>query len=76
MAEMVLLTDDEIILITEYSRKADQCRELCRLGIPYQRSRTGKPLVLREAAAKRIGGGRVGSERFIAPDLEALRAVS
>lgn len=76
MSDLVL-TDDEVLLITEYTRKAEQCRELSRLGIPFKCTRSGRPLVLREAAARALGttaSARV--QQYVAPDLDALRAVS
>ncbi len=47
--ESTFLLADEIQQITLYSRSAEQCKELDRLGLQYMRNRHGKPLVLRKA---------------------------
>lgn len=72
----LVLTDDEVVLITEYTRKAEQCRELSRLGIPFKVSRTGRPLVAREAVRKVLGSATAHRDSYVGPDLAALEAVS
>lgn len=75
MTEPLFLTDDEIYFMTEYQRGSQQCVELSRLGIPFKPTRSGRPLVTRTAAEKHIGGYGGGRDRFVPPDLEALKAV-
>jgi len=72
----LVLTDDEVAMLTEYTRKAEQCRELSRLGIPFKCSRTGRPLVPRDAASKALGANSGRTKPYAAPDLDALKAVS
>ncbi len=47
--ETTFLAPEEIRELTEYSRHAEQCHELDRIGIKYIRTRTGRPKVLRKA---------------------------
>lgn len=70
------LTDEEIQRITEYRYPNQQCKELLRLGIKFERTRTGKPLVLRQVVVERFTGQIDKSERFVPPDLDALREVN
>lgn len=76
MSEATFLTDEEIVKLTVYTRKAEQCRELERMGIPFKRNRLGEPIVARAAAVRVIGGGTASNERYVGPNLEALKAVS
>jgi hypothetical protein len=66
------LSNKELLELTEYQRKAQQCRELRRLGIGFKVSRSGRPLVLKEVVVKIFGGAQGGKGSFVAPDLEAL----
>lgn len=66
------LSNKELQELTEYHRKAQQCRELRRLGIRFKVSRSGRPLVLKEVVVKTFGGGQREAGGFVAPDLEAL----
>ncbi|MCB1454535.1 MAG: DUF4224 domain-containing protein [Chromatiaceae bacterium] len=43
------LTDDELIEITCYKRRAEQREALQRLGVPFVPNRLGRPLVRRSA---------------------------
>lgn len=66
------LTNKELRELTEYQRKAEQCKELLRLGIRFKVSRSGRPLVLRETVQMSFGGRRRDYSGFKAPDLDAL----
>ena len=72
-SEDLFLTDEEVQAITEYSRKAEQRRELQRLGLKFMVSRKGRPLVLRESLNAVLGIERLGREEK--PDLDALREI-
>ena len=74
--DLLLLTDDEILQITEYTRKSDQCKEFARLGIPFRQSRSGRPLVVRDAFLRKMGAVSASNGRkYHAPNLDALRGV-
>ena len=47
--ESTFLSKDEIQQLTLYSRSAEQCKELDRIGLQYIRKRIGKPLVYRKS---------------------------
>lgn len=66
------LTPEEIRVLTGYTRKADQRRELRALGIKFLVNRTGRPVVLRQALAEHFGVRDAGP---CMPDLEALEAL-
>lgn len=74
--QLDFLTPEEIQLITEYQYANQQCKELSRLGIKFERSRTGKPLVLRQVVIAKFGGEVAVNDRRVEPDLEALRLVN
>ena len=66
------LSDKELQTLTEYQRKAEQCKELLRLGIRFKVSRTGRPLVLRETVVTMFSGRQQKEKGFKTPDLKAL----
>ena len=70
------LTTEEIQLITEYCYPGQQCKELSRLGIKFERTRSGKPLVLRQVLIAKFGGSMATNDRYIEPDLGALRQIN
>lgn len=53
--QTIFLTNDEIQQITEYRRPTDQRAELMRQGYKFEVTRSGRPLVLREACYECIG---------------------
>jgi len=53
-----LLSPEEIKELTDYTRPAEQRRELERMGIAFEPGRTGRPKVLRSAVEDRLGGSR------------------
>lgn len=52
----MLLSQEEIQALTEYTKPALQRKQLQKMGIPFEPGRTGKPKVLREAVIGRLGG--------------------
>ena len=50
------LTDEEVAMLTDYEKPALQCRQLRKMGFSFEVGRTGKPKILREVVAKRLGG--------------------
>lgn len=52
----ILLSEEELVMLTDYALPKYQRKELARLGIPFQPGRTGRPKVLREAVITRLGG--------------------
>lgn len=52
----MLLSEEEIEMLTEYSKPTLQRKQLQKMGIPFEPGRTGKPKVLREAVINRLGG--------------------
>ncbi|MEM7468218.1 MAG: DUF4224 domain-containing protein [Pseudomonadota bacterium] len=72
--ENLFLTENEIQVITEYSRRAEQRKELARLGIKFMVSRTGKPVVPRKAIDDILGiNNKTKVEQEETIDLQALR---
>lgn len=72
--EHLFLSENEIQVITEYSRRAEQRKELVRLGIKFMVSRTGKPVVPRKAIDDLLGfNTKTKVEREETIDLQALR---
>lgn len=53
----LILSEDEVISLTDYKKPKAQCRQLQRMGIAFELGRTGKPKVLRDAVSRRLGGG-------------------
>jgi hypothetical protein len=70
------LTNKELKELTEYQRNAQQCRELLRMGIRFEVSRSGRPLVLRETVRAFFSEGRGKGKGFKAPDLAALERIT
>lgn len=66
----MLLSQEEIQALTEYTKPALQRRQLQKMGIPFEPGRTGRPKVLREAVVGRLGGA--GQKRNAAVNSEAL----
>ena len=69
------LTQKELCELTEYRRKAEQRRELLRLGIKFKVSRSGKPLVLKETVVAQFSGRQSPANDFVSPDLDALKKI-
>lgn len=70
------LSNKELRELTEYQRKAEQCRELYRLGIRFKVSRSGRPLVLRETVVTVFSGRQSKQSGFKSPDLDALKYIN
>jgi hypothetical protein len=51
-----LLTEDEVMLLTDYKKPKAQCRKLKKMGISFEVGRTGKPKVLWDVVIKKLGG--------------------
>ena len=66
------LTPDDIQVLTGYSRKTEQRRELKSLGIRYIVNHTGRPIVLRASLSEKFG---LRPTRSCMPDLDALEAL-
>lgn len=66
----LLLTQEEVESLTEYTKPALQRKQLQKMGIPFEPSRTGKPKVLREAVVSRLGGA--SKKRGSSVNIEAL----
>lgn len=66
----LLLSQEEVEDLTEYTKPALQRKQLQKMGIPFEPSRTGKPKVLREAVVSRLGG--VLRKRGAAVNTDAL----
>lgn len=69
------LTNKELCELTEYKRRPEQRRELMRLGIRFEISRTGRPLVLKETVIELLSGKPKHEKGFVAPDLKALERI-
>ena len=52
----LLLTEDEVMMLTDYEKPKAQCRQLKKMGISFEVGRTGKPKVLRDAVIRKLGG--------------------
>lgn len=68
----MFLTAEELEILTEYSKAALQCKELRRLGLPFEPSRTGRPIVLREVVIDRLGGSITKRKQPNQPAFERL----
>jgi hypothetical protein len=66
----LLLSQEEVEALTEYTKPALQRKQLQKMGIPFEPSRTGKPKVLREAVVNRLGG--ISKKRGSSVNIEAL----
>ena len=66
------LTPDDVQMLTGYTRKTEQRRELGVLGIKYIVNHTGRPIVLRASLPEKFG---LRSTRPCTPDLDALEAL-
>jgi len=51
----MLLNDNELKEITEYTYRAKQRKQLSKMGIPFMIGPTGKPLVSRNTIEKILG---------------------
>lgn len=71
--ETIFLTPEEIAVLTGYTRKAEQRRELESLGIRFLVNHTGRPIVMRALLFEHFG---TSSQRSAMPDLAALEAIS
>ncbi len=71
--EVIFLTPEEIEVLTGYTRKAEQRRELESLGIRFLVNHTGRPVVMRAVLFERF---RTASHHSAMPDLAALEAIS
>ena len=71
--EVIFLTPEEIEVLTGYTRKAEQRRELESLGIRFLVNHTGRPVVMRAVLFERFGSG---SHHSVMPDLAALEAMT
>ena len=71
------LTDAELNELTEYKHRVKQQQRLAHMGIPFKVGRSGRPIVLRDAAVESLGGKRrLHKGTFdVGPDFEALAAV-
>lgn len=69
----LFLSGDEVTEVTEYSRKAEQRKQLDHMGIPYEITRSGRPLVLREVINQRFGLVASRSQSKASIDVNALR---
>ncbi len=69
--ESFVLTDQEMVEITDYVRPSFQIRILREWGIPFVVGRDGHPKVLREHL-KAISGARATARREAEPRLEGL----
>lgn len=67
------LTPDEIEVLTGYTRKADQRRELMAMGIKFMVNHTGRPIVMKAALLQQFG---ITPKQPAMPDLGALEAVN
>ena len=72
-ASRLFLSADEIKEMTEYARKAEQCRQLEHMGIPFEITRSGRPLVLREVINQRFGLTAAKGKMEACIDVDALR---
>jgi hypothetical protein len=71
--ETIFLTPEEIEVLTGYTRKAEQRRELESLGIRFLVNHTGRPVVMRAVLFEKFG---TASRRSAMPNLQALEAIS
>ncbi len=69
---LFLLSEKEIVMLTEYSKPALQRKQLQKMGIAFEPSRTGKPKVLREVVIKRLGGAEKRLSKTSSVNIKAL----
>ncbi len=69
----LFLSTVEVVEVTEYSRKAEQRKQLDHMGIPYEITRSGRPLVLRELINQRFGLTATSKQAEATIDVNALR---
>ena len=70
------LNEDEIWQITEYSNRKSQHKQLAKMGIPFTVTRSGKPLVLRSALERILGGGAQKDRGQANINLQALERLA
>jgi hypothetical protein len=58
----LLLSEDEVAMLTDYEKPKAQCRQLSKMGIAFEVGRTGKPKVLRDVVIKKLGGNFMKKE--------------
>ncbi|CAM3034219.1 DUF4224 domain-containing protein [Shewanella loihica] len=68
----LLLTDDEVTMLTDYEKPKAQCRQLMKMGITFEVGRTGKPKVLRDAVKEKLGGSSFRKRKEPAVNVAAL----
>lgn len=73
LSSKLFLSPDEVTEVTEYARKAEQCKQLSHMGIPFEITRSGRPLVLREVINRRFGLSASKSHTEALIDAEALK---
>lgn len=66
----LLLTEDEVVMLTDYEKPRAQCRQLTKMGIMFEVGRTGKPKVLRDVVMTKLGGSLKRKEPAV--DVAAL----
>ena len=69
----LLLSEDEIAMLTDYEKPKAQCRQLSKMGIKFEVGRTGKPKVLRDAVIRKLGGNHRRKEPSV--NLAALSSM-
>lgn len=57
----MLLSQQEIEALTEYTKPALQKKQLQKMGIPFKAGRTGKPKVLRSVLIGKLSGNSVSN---------------
>jgi Domain of unknown function (DUF4224) len=71
----LLLTDNELRELTEYKHRKKQQERLASMKVPFHVGRDGRPLVLRSAIDRHLGGDeRLQKRRHPSePDFTALK---
>lgn len=66
----LLLTEEEIVMLTDYEKPKSQRNQLQKMGIAFEVGRTGKPKVLRQVVIGRLGGS--SKKKTVEVNIEAL----
>ncbi len=68
------LNDDELKEVTEYVVRKKQHTQLSKMGIPFEITRTGRPLVLRSKFEEILGGKAGKPQQEV--NFDALRSLT
>jgi hypothetical protein len=68
----LFLSPDDTKELTGYTRKAEKCRELRKMGIRFMPNRLGEPMVMRDVLREQFGSRRREPSM---PDIAALEVI-